>query len=181
MNNNVEQVLSADLEDMQAPVFSEIELAAIEDARQDVENIKKELEGKKYLVDLSAEDQEKLELFIAEDAPWTFTESLGIIEASKEISKSRKEKKNIFVPSTSIEAMYYYLSKTTGRGNNVNNSTAFSNVGEFIRVMKAVSKAIENIRIDNKRIQEAEFVLASREQGVYIEPEKNESEDSNTK
>lgn len=168
MENRVTEILETEVDDMKAPVFNEIELAAIEAARKEVEKLRVKSETEKYLIDISDSDANILENFIVSDAEWKYTEALGIQQISYDIEKSRKEKKKVFLNATAVEAIFYFLSKVTGNGNSVSGNS-FKDIGTFIRILKEVSIAIEKIRKNNDALKEAEFQLASREQGIVPE------------
>jgi hypothetical protein len=92
-----------------------------EDLKKKLEDFEKELETKQYLVEGKLEIATKLHDFITTEAEWKFSESLGIIETSKQIAaiKDSLEKgktKEVMLSHLALEAFYYFLSKLTGKG-----------------------------------------------------------------
>ncbi len=65
---------------------------ALKDAEAKMEQLQKDLENRKYLANASKEEIEVLRNFITYDAPWKFTEALGIIEVTKELNKCAKKR-----------------------------------------------------------------------------------------
>jgi hypothetical protein len=148
--------------------------AALEDAEKELEKMRNELNETKYLIDLSKNEISILNNFILQDAPWKFTESLGVVEVEKETIKATKSGK-LFTSAVAIEAIYYYLSKVEGKGKNVN-ASAFKDVDEYLKVLKAITAGIERIKADNEKMRQAEFVVAARREG--IEPDKSLATDN---
>lgn len=171
MENRLNEILETEIAEMKPPVLNEIEQAAVDAAKKEVERLRKKSETEKYLIDISENDANVLETFIVTDAEWKYTEALGIQQVALDIEKSRKEKKKVFLSATAVEAIFYFLSKVEGNGSVVKgNCNSLKDIGTFIRILKSVSVAIEKIRKDNDALKEAEFQLASREQGITPEP-----------
>jgi hypothetical protein len=169
MENRLNEILETEIAEMKPPVLNEIEQAAVDAAKKEVERLRKKSETEKYLIDISENDANVLETFIVTDAEWKYTEALGIQQIALDIEKSRKEKKKVFLSATAVEAIFYFLSKVEGNGSVVKGNS-LKDIGTFIRILKSVSVAIEKIRKDNDALKEAEFQLASREQGITPEP-----------
>jgi hypothetical protein len=146
---------------------------ALETAENDLENLRKEIQTKKYLIDLKKEDIVLLEKFNKLDAPWKFTECLGIVEVEKELALAVKSGK-LYIGSIAIEAMYYYMSKVEGTGKNTN-TEAFKSVDDYIRVLKSLTLGMERVKADNEKLRQSEFVVAARREG--IEPDNSIIED----
>lgn len=152
--------------------LNDFQKAALEAAEKELESLKKEVESRKYLIDLDKGDIEVLSNFIEKDAPWKFTESLGILEVEKEMKKSLKEGK-LFTGALAIEAIYYYLSKVEGKGNTPN-AESFGSASTYIRIVKAITTGVEKVKVDNEKVRNAEFIVAARREG--IEPDSSISE-----
>lgn len=138
--------------------------AALDAAEKDLENLGKELESKKYLVDIDKNGIATLSTFINEDAPWKFTESLGVIEVDKEMQIALKKGK-LFTSSLAIEAIYYYLSKVEGKGRGTD-TKAFSSVEQYTKMLKNITNALERVKADNEKYKQAQFVVAARREGI---------------
>ncbi len=137
---------------------------ALEVAERELEALKAEHEKKKYLIDLDKKDIEILNNFILNDAPWKFTECLGITEVEKDTKKAAKEGK-LFISAVPIEAIYYYLSKVEGTGRKVN-STAFLDIESYQRILKGISGGMEKVKADTDKVRQAEFTVAARREGI---------------
>lgn len=144
--------------------LTQFQREALADAEKELEKLKAENDGKKYLVDIEKDDIKLLSDFISKDASWKFTEALGIVEVEKEMKIALKEGK-LFIKALAIEAIYYYMSKLEGSGNKPNGS-AFPSITEYLRILKGISTAIERVKADNEKVREAEFVLAARMEGI---------------
>jgi hypothetical protein len=149
--------------------------SALEAAEKELETLRKEIESKKYLLDLDKKDLQTLNNFITTGAPWKFTESLGILEVEKEMKKAIKEGK-LFTTSVAIEAIYYYMSKVEGTGKNTNSTAFQGGIEEYLKILKAVMGGLEKVKADTERVQRAEFVVAARREG--IEPDSSVTEES---
>jgi archaellum component FlaC len=148
--------------------------SALEDAEKNLEKLRKEVEEAKYLVDLSKNELTSLSNFIVNNAPWKFTESLGIIEVEKSMKRAVKEGK-LYTDAVAIEAIYYYLSKVEGNGKNTN-ASAIASIDEYLKILKSITGAIERIKANTERVRQAEFVVAARREG--IEPDKSLTTDN---
>ena len=147
--------------------------AALDQAQEDLEKLRAEIEAQKYLVNLDKKDIEMLKTFIANDATWKFTESLGIKEVQKELNDLTDGK--LFTKALAIEAIYYYMSKVEGAGEKPN-TVAFPNIDDYLRCLKAITNAIERIKADSEKIREAEFILAARQEGIDVDASSEETE-----
>jgi len=157
----MEQTVAQDL----APVspLNEFQQAAITQAEKELEDLRKELSTKKYLLDVDKKDVELLKTFIVNDATWKFTEALGIVEVTKELDAIKDGK--LFIKALAIEAIYYYMSKVEGTGTKPAGSS-FPSITEYLRVLKAITVGVERVKADNEKLNNAEFVLAARMEGI---------------
>ncbi len=149
------------------PTLTDFQKEALENAEKELDTLRDEITKKKYLIDLSKSDIVLLNDFNNNDAPWKFTECLGVVEIEKELKESIKSGK-LYIGAMPIEAIYYYLSKVEGTGKTTN-TTTFKNLEDYIRVLKAITTGMERMKIDNEKLRNAEFVVAARREG--IEPE----------
>ena len=137
---------------------------ALATAEKELEAMRKELNTKKYLIDVKKEDIALLVKFNEKDAEWKFSECLGIVEVEKELKVATKEGK-LYTTAVAVEAMYYYLSKVEGKGKGTN-TTAFTDVADFIRVLKAITQGVDRIKTDNEKFRNQEFIVAARREGI---------------
>lgn len=144
--------------------LNNFQLAALETAEKELMDLEKEMSSKKYLVDLSKDDVKMLDNFIKTDAPWKFTESLGIIEVEKSLKEAVKDGK-IYTSALAIEAIYYYMSKVEGKGKTPD-ATSFKKAEDYIRILKGITGAMEKVKIDNEKVKNAQFVVAARREGI---------------
>ena len=164
---------TSDVSNAPTTSLNEFQQQALDSAKKIHDDLKKEMETQKYLVDINTEDLNALSAYIANDAPWKFTECLGIVEVTKELKVAQKAKK-LFTGAIAIEAIYYYLSKVEGKGYHpTSEKGSFTDIDQYIRVIKGISSAVERIKIDNDKVRQAEFILAARMEG--IDPEQPEA------
>lgn len=153
--------------------LTDFQKTALDNAEKELETLSNELQSKKYLIDLKKEDIVLLESFNKLDAPWKFTECLGIVEVEKELASAVKAGK-LYIGAIAIEAMYYYMSKVEGTGKSTN-TESFKNVDDYIRVLKALTLGMERVKADNEKLRQAQFVVAARREGIdpdsSIQPE----------
>lgn len=145
--------------------FTAEQIDLLEKAEANLEALTKELENKKYLIDLMPTDMEILRQFIVKDASWKFTEGLGIIEVEKDLKTAGAEDGKYYLKAIPIEAIYYYMSKVEGSGNKVKGDS-FKSLPVYLRILKGITSAIEAIKADTERKNKAEFEVAARREGI---------------
>jgi hypothetical protein len=122
----------------------------------------KDLNSKKvYAVKFSLENLNSLIQFIENECEWSQTESLGVIEIHKELSRIKKEgvKDNtIFLNALPLEATHYFISKSKGKG--------LTEAQNFIQLYKPLSIAVEEVKKDAIEVQGLEKELAAAQQGI---------------
>lgn len=153
--------------EMDAPVeLSDIQQAALKQSEEELQAFKRELETKKYLVDLKVDDIKSILNYMRTDAPWKFTESLGVLEVVGELTECVKKGK-MFMTAISIEALYFYLSKVEGKGMNVDGS--IGSLESYLKMLKAINVVRTVILNENEKLKELEFIAASRREGLAPE------------
>lgn len=128
---------------------------------KDLNDLKEKNSKKVYAVKLSADLLGSLIDFIEFECEWAQTESLGVIEVHKTLSKIKKEgvKDNtIFLNALPLEATHYFLSKSKGKG--------LKEAEKFIDLYKPLSIALEEIKKDASEIQSLEKELSAAQQGI---------------
>ena len=149
--------------------LTQFQQEALDEAEKELESLKKELETRKYLVDLDKNLIKVLQNFIYNDAPWKFTEALGIIEVKKEFVAVEKTGK-LFIKGLTVEAIYYYISKVEGNGLTTK-SSSFTTIESYLAVVKAITTTLEKIKLDNESLREKEFTVAARREGLNLDSE----------
>jgi hypothetical protein len=158
------QILETDIENMKAISLTDVQAQALEQAQKDLENFRSELETKKYLADVTGETIKSLLQYVTDEAPWKFTESLGIKEVQKELETCAKNGK-LFMNAISYEALYFYLSKIEGKGQKTN-SEAITSLDTYLTVLKSLNVIRNVIAQENEKLKEMEFIVASRSEGL---------------
>jgi len=133
----------------------------IQSLEDQVKKLKEDTSKKVYAVKMSEGILEDLILFVEENAEWAQTESLGVIEVHKTLSKIKKEgvKNNtIFLGSLPLEATHYFLSKSRGKG--------LKAAENFISIFKPIAVALEEVKKDAAAIQDLEKDLSAAQQGI---------------
>lgn len=159
--------MEENLIEMDAPVaLSDIQQEALKKSEEELDAYKKELEKKKYLVDVKGEEIKTILNYMQTDAPWKFTESLGIIEVTGELAECAKKGK-MFMTAISIEALYFYLSKVEGKGMKADG--AIGSIETYLKILKAINVVRTVILNENEKLKELEFIVASRREGLAPE------------
>lgn len=127
---------------------------------------KEELAKKVYIVEGKVPTAEKLVKFLENDAQWKFTESMGILEAVKEIEKTIAEvkkgkSKEISFNPLVIEATYYFLTKVEGKG--LNEAKYY-----YEELIKPVSDALSRSKGDRQILDQMERDLATLETALEL-------------
>ena len=138
-----------------------LDLKKIKSLEDQVKKLKEDTSKKVYAVKMSAGLLEDLILFVEEDSEWAQTESLGVIEVHKTLSKIKQEgvKDNtIFLNSLPLEATHYFLSKSRGKG--------LKAAENFISIFKPIAVALEEVKKDASAIQDLEKDLVAAQQGI---------------
>ena len=135
-----------------------------------VQRIEKELEEKieesrkkVYAVSMDTEAFQAFKKYITESAEWSSTESIGIVEISKSISKIEKEgiKDNmVYMSSLTLEASHYFISKSRGKG--------LDEAKNFIKLYKPIDIALNDVKEDNRNIEETRKRLNAAQQGIEL-------------
>ena len=135
-----------------------------------VQRIEKELEEKieesrkkVYAVSMDAETFQSFKKYMTEEAEWSSTESIGIIEISKSIAKIEKEgiKDNmVYMGSLTLEASHYFISKSRGKG--------LDEAKNFVKLYKPIDIALNDVKEDNRNIEEIRKRLNAAQQGIEL-------------
>jgi len=135
-----------------------------------VQRIEKELEEKieesrkkVYAVSMDTEAFQSFKKYITEEAEWSSTESIGIIEISKSIAKIEKEgiKDNmVYMGSLTLEASHYFISKSRGKG--------LDEAKNFVKLYKPIDIALNDVKEDNRNIEEIRKRLNAAQQGIEL-------------
>ena len=97
------------------------------------------------------------------EAEWSQTESLGVIEVVKVLESIQKEGINggtVFIQALPLEAMHYFLSKSRGKGLQAAN--------DFLAIWKPLDLALQRTKSDASEIKDLEKELAAAQQGISI-------------
>ena len=141
-------------------VKSKINQDAIDKLEKEINKLSEEIKEKVYIVTSDKTIGTALDYFIRNEAQWEFNEVLGVIELSKQIDDFVQGKeKQLSLDSTGVQALYYFLSKKTGKG--LDSALSYYNT-----LLKPVSDAVQRIENDKKELEELEFRKISLEQGV---------------
>lgn len=161
---NTEATVEVATSKTNANILSDVQAKALNEAIEKLQKTFAETEKKKYLVDLKKEDIEMLSKFMANDAPWKFNESLGIVEVNRVLAEAKKTGK-LFIGSVPVEAIWYYLSKVEGKGNNTS-TTSITDVESYLRIVKPFFKVRDAIAADQEVLKKLEFIIECRKQGI---------------
>jgi hypothetical protein len=140
-----------------------VDVAKVDALKKQIDEKRKELSKKVYAVSMDSSTLSMFKKYINEDAEWSSTESLGIIEINKSIQKAESDgvKDNtIYFGALTIEASHYFLSKGKGKG--------LDSAQNFIKVFKPIDIALSNVKEDNLVINDLQKELNGAEQGLEM-------------
>jgi len=117
-----------------------------------IEKTEKDLSEKLYVVEGKQQSAEHIIEFLKTRAEWKFTESLGILECIKQVQDGEKKlkagkAKELMVPSLSLEAIYYFMTKVEGKG--------YGEAYDFVtNLLKPVSDALGRSKNDRATLDQ---------------------------
>ena len=131
--------------------------------KENVAKFEKDLETRKYLIEGQEHIASLLLDFIDNKAEWKFSEALGIVETSKQISEIleaiRKGKtKEVMVSHLALEALYYFMSKSAGSG--------LDSAKQFVFLLKPISDALGRAKQDKDKKDQMYKDIASVESAI---------------
>lgn len=123
-----------------------------------------ELAKKVYIIEGKVSTAQNILRFLQKDAQWKFTESMGILEAVKEIEKTIAEikkgkSKEIYFNPLVIEATYYFLTKVEGKG--LDEAKYYHD-----ELLKPVSDALSRSKADRSNLDQMQRDLATLENAL---------------
>ena len=128
-----------------------------------IEDKKLEIRGKVYPVEYNTSSLAGLLDFFDTKAQWNSTESLGVIEVCKQLTKIKEDgvKDNtVFLSALAIEASHYFLGKTTGSGKN--------SAEKFVALYKPMDRALSLVKADTAELQKLDKELIAVQQGIEM-------------
>lgn len=161
----VTQVLpvnSNDFEGLDVPF--QLDQKRIQECEKRLQEAKEKFSSKLYAIKF--EKSEHIQIFynyMLEEAEWKEREAVGIIEINKLITKFKKEKikeNTLFIEATPLDAIYYFLSKKTGKG--------LKEAENFVSVLRPFGIALEISKQDAQSIANLEKELAAAQQGIDL-------------
>lgn len=155
-------VNSNDFEGLDVPF--QLDQKRIQECEKRLQEAKEKFSSKLYAIKF--EKSEHIEIFynyILEEAEWKEREAVGIIEINKLITKFKKEKikeNTLFIEATPLDAIYYFLSKKTGKG--------LKEAENFVSILRPFGIALEISKQDAQSIANLEKELAAAQQGIDL-------------
>lgn len=155
-------VNSNDFEGLDVPF--QLDQKRIQECEKRLQEAKEKFSSKLYAIKF--EKSEHIQIFynyMLEEAEWKEREAVGIIEINKLITKLKKEKikeNTLFIEATPLDAIYYFLSKKTGKG--------LKEAENFVSVLRPFGIALEISKQDAQSIANLEKELAAAQQGIDI-------------
>lgn len=159
----IKEAISSIPQDEMSDIINKLDKARIEDLIMKINDKKEEISKKEYAVSITPEAFAKLKDFMENEAEWSQTESLGVIEVMKVLEAIHKDGISggtIFVQALPLEAMHYFLSKTRGKGLQAAN--------DFMAIWKPLDSALQRAKSDASEIKELEKQLAAAQQGISL-------------
>lgn len=155
-------VNSKDFEGLDVPF--QLDQKRIQECEKRLQEAKEKFSSKLYAIKF--EKSEHIEIFynyMLEEAEWKEREAVGIIEINKLITKFKKEKikeNTLFIEATPLDAIYYFLSKKTGRG--------LKEAENFVSILRPFGIALEISKQDAQSIANLEKELSAAQQGIDL-------------
>jgi hypothetical protein len=123
-----------------------------------------ELAKKVYIIEGKVPTAQNILRFLQEDAQWKFTESMGILEAVKEVEKTiadvkKGKSKEISFNPLVIEATYYFLTKVEGKG--LADAKYY-----YDELLKPISDALSRSKGDRQILDQMQRDLATLENAL---------------
>jgi hypothetical protein len=141
----------------------------LEQKRSELMQKKKEFDEKLFAITDNIDVAKNLHQFIINDAKWSYSECLGVIKADEilqeQIKNMENGQKNLFLGITVLEAIHYFMKKETGTG--------FTSAQHYIKMLEPIGGGLQRAQKEYEKLQELEFNLASLEQGIDVETNKN--------
>jgi len=160
--NEVLPVNSNDFEGLDVPF--QLDQKRIQECEKRLQEAKEKFSSKLYAIKF--EKSEHIQIFynyMLEEAEWKEREAVGIIEINKLITKFKKEKikeNTLFIEATPLDAIYYFLSKKTGKG--------LKEAENFVSILRPFGIASEISKQDAQSIANLEKELAAAQQGIDL-------------
>ena len=136
---------------------------------KDITNLQENLEKKGYIVEGVEKRAHVLIDWLTNNAKWKFSESMGVIEAIRQIevaaeSIKKGKTKELLLPNLCLEAVYYFVSKVEGVG--LEEANFYTH-----ELLKPIADGLGRAKVDKDSIESKQFELASYQNG--IDPTKN--------
>jgi len=117
-----------------------------------IEKTEKELVDKLYIVEGGKESGNAVLEFLTNKAKWSFSESLGVIEAVKQVNISLDKikggkTKEFMIGSLPLEAIYYFMTKLEGTG-------LAEAEGFVMSLLKPVTDALQRSKQDREALDQ---------------------------
>ena len=127
---------------------------------------RKEVTEKTYPISGGLTTAKALYNFIKNDAQWKFTESLGIIEASRvlneqieKLSAKNPETTELELSAVTVEAVYYFLTKEEGKG--LGKAVTYVN-----NLLRPINEALSASKNDREGINQMERDLGTLQDAI---------------
>jgi len=155
-------VNSNDFEGLDVPF--QLDQKRIQECEKRLQEAKEKFSSKLYAIKF--EKSENIQIFynyMLEEAEWKEREAVGIIEINKLITKFKKEKikeNTLFIEATPLDAIYYFLSKKTGKG--------LKEAENFVSILRPFGIALEISKQDAQSIAHLEKELSAAQQCIDL-------------
>lgn len=132
--------------------------------RSEIQTLQEKLEKKGYIVEGGTKRADILVDWLTNDAKWKFNESMGVIEAIRQIKVaadaiSKGKTKELYLPNLCLEAVYYFISKVEGVG--------LEQADFYVtELLKPIADGLGRAKVDKDSIEAKGFELASYENGI---------------
>lgn len=135
--------------------------------QSEIDSRNREMETKLYIVEGGQTTGDHLLKFVIEKASWKFTESIGVIEMTKEIedaTANANDGKQLFLRVLPLEALWFFINKVEGVGLEEAKQYATN-------LLKPIGDALARVKADRDAINELLTRIGTLEVGADFEAE----------
>lgn len=160
--NQLEGPMAAELT-AEDQFFVNVDENKVQQLEEKLINAREEIKTKVYAVSLNKTQFENFENYITNDAAWSSTEALGVVEIWKTIGSIKKEGlKNdvVYMKALPLEASHYFLSRSSGKG--------LEDAKKFIDLYKPFDIALQDAKKDAEAVKSIEKELYAAQQGIEM-------------
>lgn len=163
---NMEQPVASESMDYQTLDQMEIKLDQnkIDSIQKELDEKTKEFNNKFYAISMDQNTLNNFTDYIEHDVEWNGVEALGVSEIMKTLRSIKEEggvkDSVIFMKALSLEASHYFISRQRSKG--------VYSAKKFLDIYRPLDEALDDVKKDNKTLQEIKTRLKAAQQGIEV-------------